>query len=57
MAKLKCPENCDSASFDGESFQADKNGVVEVPEEAVGALLDHGFKPLTLAELNAKSAK
>jgi hypothetical protein len=57
MAKLKCPENCDSASFDGESFQADKNGFVEVPEEAVGALVDHGFKPATLAELNAKSAK
>jgi hypothetical protein len=43
MAKLKAPEGCTSASFNGEVFEADKNGIVEVPEEAVVALLDHGF--------------
>jgi len=32
------------ASFGGESFEPNEAGVIEVPGEAVGALLDHGFE-------------
>lgn len=44
MAKLIAPENSTGCSFDGVEYEVDAKGFVEVPEEAVLALLDHGFK-------------
>lgn len=32
-----------SCSFDGRSYDADEDGVFEVPAEAVAPLIDHGF--------------
>lgn len=45
MAKLKAPEGCKSCSHDGIEFEVDKNGVVDVPDEAVADLFNHGFTP------------
>jgi hypothetical protein len=55
MNKLKAPENCDGCSHDGVSYDVDKDGNVEVPDEAVADLLHHGFKPVPVVE--AKKAK
>lgn len=41
--KLQAPEGCTGASFDGVEYEADKNGVVEVPAAAAAELLSHGF--------------
>ena len=57
MPKLKTPANCDSASFDGETYTVGDDGFVDVPEEAVGPLLDHGFTAPTLDELKAAAPK
>lgn len=32
-----------SCSFDGRSYDADEDGVFDVPAEAVAPLIDHGF--------------
>lgn len=40
--KLKAPEGCGSASVAGAQYEV-KKGFVSVPDEAVLALLDHGF--------------
>jgi hypothetical protein len=53
MPKLKCPENCDSASFDGVEYPAEDSGLIEVPDEAVAALMFHGFTAPTIAEVKA----
>lgn len=42
MVKLKLLAGCLSVSWAGQNFEADKAGVVEVPEEAVPDLLPHG---------------
>jgi hypothetical protein len=41
-AKLKAPEGATSVSFDGESYEV-KDGIVEVPHEAVAELFSHGY--------------
>lgn len=56
MPKMKCPANCDSVSVEGEQFEADENGFVDVPEEAVSAVMSHGFTAPTLDELKAAAA-
>jgi hypothetical protein len=45
MAKLKAPEGFTNGSHDGVEFEADKNGVVDVPDAAVADLMTHGFTP------------
>ena len=43
-AKLKAPEGVSACSFDGEEFAVDADtGTVDVPDEAVAALVEHGF--------------
>lgn len=50
MVKLKMPKGVCSASWKGKNYNGDKpGGIVEVPAEAVLALLSHGLK---LAEDN-----
>lgn len=53
MAKLIAPENATGCSHEGVEYDVDEKGFVEVPEEAVSALLDHGFKTVP-AERKAK---
>jgi hypothetical protein len=43
MPKLKAPEGFTNGSHDGVEFEADKNGMVDVPDTAVADLLNHGF--------------
>lgn len=45
MAKMRMPQGATEVSFGGEVFKANKKGIVEVPEEAVGALVSHGLVP------------
>lgn len=40
--KLKAPKGTDEANAGGESFRVDNDGTIEVPEDAVGPLLEHG---------------
>lgn len=49
MPKLKAPEGSTSCSFDGESYKADADGVVTVPDAAVPELMAHGFTPAPLS--------
>ena len=43
-AKLKAPEGVSACSFDGEEFAVDVDTcTVDVPDEAVAALVEHGF--------------
>lgn len=55
MPKLIAPENSTGCSFDGKNYETDKEGNVDVPDEAVADLLAHGFKPVPAVE--AKKAK
>jgi hypothetical protein len=48
MPKLKAPEGATSCSHDGQSFDVDTDGTVDVPDEAVVALMCHGFAPATV---------
>ena len=41
--KMKCPEGVTSVSFDGETFEANKKGIVDVPHRALAALSEHGL--------------
>lgn len=43
MPKLKAPDNCEGCSHDGQEYPVDDKGFIEVPDEAVTPLLDHGF--------------
>jgi hypothetical protein len=43
-ALLKAPKNVGSCSHDGEQYQVDDDGLVEVPAAAVAALVEHGFE-------------
>ena len=46
MAKVKFPEGCTSVSWGGATFDANKKGVAEVPEESVADLAAHGVVPV-----------
>lgn len=50
MPKLKAPDGAISASVGGQEYLV-KDGMIDVPESAVPALLEHGF---TLAPEKAK---
>jgi hypothetical protein len=55
--KLQGPKGCNGASVGGQFFQADDNGVIDVPDDGnyLSALAPHGF---TLAvEKPAKGKK
>lgn len=41
--KMKGPHNTGGLSHAGEVYEADANGFVEVPNEAVGDAMSHGF--------------
>lgn len=43
-ARVKHTGGATSASFDGVTYEADKNGVFTVPHAAVAALAPHGFE-------------
>jgi hypothetical protein len=46
--RLQGPENCGGFSHGGQSYQADEDGVIEIPVgEAVTAAYSHGFKHIT----------
>lgn len=51
--KMKCPKGVTSVSFDGETFEANKKGIVDVPHRALAALSEHGL----VAVSDAPSAK
>jgi hypothetical protein len=44
FAFLATPKGVTGCSVDGKEYQADENGVVEVPSEHVAELVDRGFK-------------
>jgi hypothetical protein len=41
--KMKCPKGVTSVSFNGETFEASKKGIVEVPHTALTALSELGL--------------
>lgn len=43
MVNMKAPDGTTGCSVGGESYKVDKKGFVEVPEEAVADLMQHGF--------------
>lgn len=46
IRKIVGPEGCgDHVSFGGEVFEANKDGVFEVPANAAAELAAHGFQP------------
>jgi len=60
MAKMKAPaDNKSGAGFNGEFYPVDKKGIIDVPDEAVPDLLNHGFVPdvLDVPEVPEKPAK
>lgn len=48
MAKLQAPEDCTSVSVEGKEYEI-KNGVVDVDQEHVATLLEHGFTKVKAA--------
>lgn len=52
MPKLKAPEGATACSFAGETFEV-VDGAVDVPDEAVAELMNHGF---VTPELDAVTA-
>lgn len=57
MAKMKCPENCGGCYVGGVEYTADKKGFIEVPEEFVSSLLDHGYEVATEQPKKADKAE
>jgi hypothetical protein len=56
--KLNAPEGSTGCSFDGVEYTVDeKTGTVEVPDEAVASLLDHGFTVAKSAPTPAPKVK
>lgn len=45
MPVLIAPEGATSFSHAGETYEVLEDGTVEVPEDAVVTLMDHGFTP------------
>jgi hypothetical protein len=43
LAKIKHPEGATSVSFNGQTYTADEDGEITVPNDAVSVLIDHGF--------------
>ena len=41
---LVAPEDCTSFSHDGEEYEVDEEGLVEVPDAVAVELISHGFK-------------
>jgi hypothetical protein len=41
--KMKCPEGVTSVSFNGETFEANRKGIVDVPHTALTALSELGL--------------
>lgn len=59
MTKLVPPEGVTSASWNGQEYKVDKDGICEVPAEAALTLYGFGFgnapaKPETAAEKKAR---
>lgn len=54
MAKMKCPDNCGGCYVGGVEYTADKKGFIDVPEEYITVLFDHGY---TLPEEKVAPAK
>lgn len=51
IRKLVGPEDCaDHVSVGGQTFEANKDGVFEVPALAAAELIHHGFKPVPVAK-------
>lgn len=44
MVMMRCPAGGSGCSFDGVNYDADEEGLVMVPQEAVATLQDHGLK-------------
>lgn len=40
---MEAPDGSTGCSFAGEAYDADEDGFVQVPPEAVSTLLEHGF--------------
>ena len=57
MTKLSAPQGFGNVSFNGEEFVVGKNGVVEVPSEAVEALKPFGFEVFIEPESEKKPKK
>lgn len=51
--KLKCPKDCGSASVAGVEYQADENGVIDVPVEHAQILYGHGFEQIAESDAEA----
>lgn len=41
---LVAPEDCTSFSFEGEEYEVDESGLVEVPDAIAAEFISHGFK-------------
>ena len=54
--KMKAPKGCTGCSFGGNEYPA-KKGVVDVPDEALAALLEHGFEPVEPTDEEIKAAQ
>ncbi len=52
MIKLQVPKGGSSASFNGITYEANKKGIIEVPDEAVTMLIaHHGFKIMPVVKI------
>lgn len=54
--KLKAPEGCTGCSFGGQEYKV-KKGIVDVPDEALFALREHGFYPVAPTDEEIKAAQ
>ena len=54
IRKLVGPEDCaDHVSHGGQTYEANQEGVFEVPALAAAELLHHGFKPVPVEKKSA----
>jgi hypothetical protein len=56
MPKLKAPEGATNCSHEGQMYEVDADGSVDVPDEAVAPLMCHGFTPIAAPELESQDA-
>jgi len=58
MLKMRAPQGCTSASFEGETYLV-KDGLITVPDNALLALSSHGFvhAPEVAAEVQTTENK
>jgi hypothetical protein len=55
--KLQGPENCGGLSHEGQSFEADEHGCIEIPDDnepAIVAAFSHGFAQAAEAKKGKK---